>query len=197
VAKGTHHHRLQFTARLVVVVLLAGAPLSFGQTNSLSEYQIKAAILFNFAKFVEWPESGFRTPQSSFTICMLGKDPFGHFLDDLLLNKTIVDRPIVVERLKDKSNARHCQMVFVSPSEQTNLLAIMDSLQGANVLLVGETHDFAASGGTIELTLENNHVRFTINLDAANRAGLRIDSRLLALATIVHDEGKALPHEPR
>lgn len=149
---------------------------------------MKAAFLFNFAKFVDWPQNSFATPQSSFAVCVLGKDPFGHLLDDALLNKKIADRSVVIERLKDRSEARRCHMVFISSSERDNLPATLDSFRGTHVLLVGETDNFASSGGTIEFILEDNHVRFIINTDAADRARLRFDSKLLALAKIVHDE---------
>ena len=158
------------------------------QTNPPSEYQIEAAFLFNFAKFVDWPTDSFTNPHS-FAICVLGKDPFGHLLDDALLNKTIADRSVVIERLKDNSEVRRCQTVFVSSSESAHLAEILESLRGANVLLVGETAGFAASGGIIEFTLEDGHVRFTINTDAADRAGLKFSAKLLSLAKIVHDEG--------
>ena len=173
------------------ILFLLAVPLSFGQANAPSEYQLKAAVLFNFAKFVDWPQSSFADPQSPFALCVLGKDPFGHLLDDALLNKKIADRPVVVERLKDKSEARRCQMVFVGNAEGANLPAILDAVKGASVLLVGETPDFAASGGTIEFTLEDSRIRFIINTDAAERAKLRVDSKLLALAKVVHDEGRS------
>src|ERR1700674_3532339 len=98
------------------------------------------------------------------------------------------NRPLAVQRLKDKAEARRCQMVFVSSSESAHLADIVGSLRGANVLLVGETNGFAASGGTIEFTLEDNHVRFAINTDAADRSGLKFSAKLLALAKLVHDE---------
>jgi len=93
--------------------------------------------------------------------------------------------------LKDKSEARHCQIVFVSSSEIPHLADIIEAVQGENVLLVGETNGFAASGGTIEFTLEDDRVRFAINTDAADRSGLKFSSKLLALAKIVHDQERA------
>jgi len=172
-----------------VLLLVSAAPLVRSEDTPPSEYKLKAAFLFNFAKFVDWPQSSFTNPQSAFRVCVLGKDPFGHLLDDALLNKKIADRTVLVERLKDKSEARHCQMLFVSASEAESLSTVFDAVRGANVLLVGETPDFAASGGTIEFTLEDSRIRFIINTDAADRARLRFDSKLLALAKIVHDEG--------
>lgn len=163
--------------------------LARGQSREPSGYEVKTAFLFNFAKFIDWPPSSFATPQFPFTICVLGLDPFGNVLDEALQGKVIGDRPLALRRLKDKAEARRCQIVFVSSSESAHLAEILISLQGANVLLVGETNGFAASGGTIEFTLEENHVRFSINTDAVNRSGLRFSSKLLALAKIVRDQG--------
>jgi hypothetical protein len=177
---------------LLFVVLLSvsaiPAPLAWGQTGGTTGYEVKTAFLFNFAKFIEWPPSSFASPQSPFTICVLGPDPFGNILDDTLQGKTVGDRAFTVQRLKDKADLRHCHMVFVTLSESARLAEIVESVRGAHVLLAGESNGFAASGGTIEFTLEDNHVHFTINTDAANRSGLRFSSKLLALAKIVRDD---------
>jgi hypothetical protein len=100
----------------------------------------------------------------------------------------IGSRHLAVQRLKNKTEARRCQMVFVSASEGVHELGILESLRGANVLLVGETNGFAASGETIEFTVEDNHIRFTINTDAADRARLKFSAKLLSLAKSAHDE---------
>ena len=164
------------------------APLAWGQAEETSGYRVKTAFLFNFAKFIEWPASSFATPQSPFAICVLGQDPFGSILTDTLQGKMIGERPLAVRRLKDKSEARSCQIVFVSSSESAHLAAIVETVRGGNVLLVGENTGFAASGGTIEFTLEDDRVRFAINTDAADRSGLKFSSKLLALAQLVHDQ---------
>jgi hypothetical protein len=176
---------------LLFVALISGfaipPPLAWGQSGGTTGYEVKTAFLFNFAKFIEWPASSFATPQSPFAICVLGQDPFGNILDATLQGKAIGERPLAIRRLKDKSEARSCQIVFVSTSESPHLADIVGTLRGANVLLVGETNGFAASGGTIEFTFEDNHVRFAINTDAAARSGLKFSSKLLALAKLVHD----------
>jgi hypothetical protein len=174
------------TTIVVVLVSLVGAPLTSGQLSQPSEYQLKAAFLFNFAKFIDWPQTSFASAEAPFAICVFGKDPFGSVLDDVLLNKTIAARPVVVKRLRDKAEARHCQMVFICSGEYEYLQGILESLRGVSALIVGESDGFAASGGIIEFTLEQGHVRFTINTDAAEQAGLRFSSKLLALAKIVH-----------
>jgi hypothetical protein len=170
-----------------ILALLPSFPRAFAQATSLSEYQVKAAFLFNFAKFIDWPEGTYASPRAPFAICVLGKDPFGSTLDEVLAGKVMENHPVAVLRLRDSTEARHCQLVFVSSSESRNYAVILESVRGASVLVVGETDGFAASGGTIEFTLEEDHVRFAINPEAARRAGLKCSSRLLALAKIVHD----------
>jgi hypothetical protein len=170
---------------MLLLIFFVTASGAAAQTNPPSEYQVKAAFLFNFAKFVDWPPSSFASPQSPFAICILGADPFGKTIDDALEGKAIGDHPVIVQRAKDAAEVRRCQMVFISSSEKQHLAEIIARLQGANVLIVGETERFANSGGTIELMLEQNHIRFAINTDAAETAGLRISSKLLALAKVV------------
>ncbi|HEX4004261.1 MAG TPA: YfiR family protein [Candidatus Acidoferrales bacterium] len=166
-------------------VLAARTPARAAQGNP-SEYQLKAAFVYNFAKFVDWPPKTYSNPQSPFAICILGDDPFGSLIDDALQGKTVADHPVVIRREKDATAARHCQIVFVSASEKHRLPEILEALKGANILIVGDFDGFAARGGTIELTLQDSRVRFAINPTAADDAGLRISSKLLALATIVH-----------
>jgi hypothetical protein len=171
---------------LVALAALSGSPLALAQTKPPSEYEVKAAFLFNFAKFIDWPPGTFESQRSSFAICILGKDPFGRSIDDALQGKSISDHSVSILRVKDAAEGQHCQIMFVATSEPRGIAEILDRLQGANVLLVGESEGFAASGGTIQFTLEDNHVRFLINTDAAGRAGLKVSSKLLALAKIVH-----------
>jgi YfiR/HmsC-like len=173
---------------LVWSVVSAWSPVVRSQVDSPGEYEIKAAFLFNFAKFIDWPASSFKSPTSPFAICILGRDPFGSILDTALQGRMIGGRPLLILRLKDTAEARQCQMAFVSSSENSHLAKILEDLRGLHVSLVGEADGFAASGGTIQFTIDENHVRFTINTDAADRAGLKFSAKLLALATIVHDE---------
>ena len=174
-----------------VVLCVAIAAPGFAQSDSPSEYQVKAAFLFNFAKFVDWPVDTYPSPQSAFAICVLGDDPFGALLDNTLAGKSLGTHPVVPRRIKEFNELRHCQIVFVSSSERQNYTQIVETARGSRVLLVGETEGFAASGGAVEFTLESNHVRFAINPEAAQRAGLTLSSKLLMLAHIVHDSGTA------
>ena len=180
--------RLRFSplSALFALALISLAGSMRAAQDNPSEYQLKAAFVYNFAKFVEWPAKAYSGPESPFSICILGADPFGSVIDDTLRGKTVADHPVVIHRDKDASAVRHCQIVFVSSSERRRLPDILTSLKGASVLVVGDADGFAAAGGAIELTLQDNRVRFAINPGAADGAGLKISSQLLALATIVH-----------
>jgi YfiR/HmsC-like len=175
----------QFSALLALTLIPLAGTARTAQDNP-SEYQLKAAFVYNFAKFVDWPPKVYSGPQSPFSICILGADPFGPVIDDALRGKMVADHPVVVRRDKDAAAARHCQIVFVSASERHRLADILASLKGANALVIGDVDGFAAAGGAIELTLQDSRVRFAINPGAADGAGLKISSQLLALATIVH-----------
>jgi hypothetical protein len=182
-------NRSMLLIAVLIFSLASPAPMAWSQSSGTTGYEVKTAFLFNFAKFIDWPPNSFAGPQSPFTICVLGQNPFGNILDDTLQGKKIGDRPLAVRQLRDKTEARQCQVVFISSSESARLAEIIGSLSGANVLLVGEMNGFAALGGTIEFTIDDNHVGFTINTDAVGRSGLKFSSKLLALAKIVRDEG--------
>ncbi len=179
--------RQPYALILATLLSFTSAPLDWAQAEPSGEYQLKAAFLFNFAKFIDWPPTSFASPQSPFVLCILGVDPFGHALDEVLKGKTVEGRPVSIERLKSIAQVRQCHMVFVGQSESFHLAEIIQALHGSCVLLVGEADGFAAAGGTIQFALEDNHVRFLINPDAAARAGLRVSSKLLSLARVVHD----------
>jgi len=176
-------------------LLLAMAVLSYipwdspARGQSASEYHVKALFLYNFAKFVDWPADASGGPQDGIALCVVGDDPFGSVLDETLKGKTINGQEMVVKRFRRAQDARACQIVFIASSEKNHLRLILESLKGARVLTVGETEGFAQFGGVINFTLEENRVRFEVNVDAADRAGLKISSKLLSLARIVKDGG--------
>jgi hypothetical protein len=177
------HHSL-----LRIFLLIFCATCSMHAATSFSPYQVKAAFLYNFIKFVDWPENAFPTPQSPYVIGVLGKDPFGTVLDDVLRGKSVNGRPVIVKRLETDEQTRICHIVFVCSSERRRWNEIRQILKNYPVLTVSETPGFAESGGIVNFFQEGNKVRFEINIDAARRAGLRIDSTVLNLAKIVRDE---------
>ncbi|HEX3746673.1 MAG TPA: YfiR family protein [Bryobacteraceae bacterium] len=160
----------------------------FAFTASLSaeaplEYDVKAAFLLNFAKFTAWPPTAFPAPDSPIAICILGKDPFGHALDELVQDEVVDGRKVVVRRIAQAPAAHSCQIVF---TQQTGKEAatILNGL-GPGVLTVGEGESFVHQGGIIAFLLESRHVRFDIDQKAATLAELKLSSKLLAVARAV------------
>jgi hypothetical protein len=172
---------------LATFVLLACPILDRAQGKATSEYQLKAAFLFNFAKFVDWPSGAFPSGKSPINLCVLGDDPFGDSLDDLIHGKTINNREIDIRRTRKFQELKNCQVVFISDSEANHLAEIFDGLRNSRALVVGESPEFAERGGGIQFYIENGRVRFSVNVDAIQRAQLTISAKLLSLARITHD----------
>ena len=169
------------TTRLLSGILLA-AMVSAG---TVDEYQVKAAFLYNFAKFVEWPPEAFRSDKEPLRICILGANPFGSSLSDVLRGKTVLGRPIALADLTEPTQAADCQIVFVSESDRKRVRLILKTLPRTGVLTVSESDGFAARGGMVNITRQSGHLGFEINADVASDARLRISSRVLQLARIV------------
>ena len=155
------------------------------RAQAFNEYQVKAAFLYTFAKFVEWPPQAFSSPSAEIAICVLGDYPFGKFLDDAVRGKTVGGRPLAVYRLIDFPAGHECKILFIATSEQRRMPALLASVATSGVLTVGDTPDFASQGGVIGLQLDGERIRLSVNLTAAEKAKVRISSRLLSLATIV------------
>lgn len=167
--------------------LLAASCLigSSGRAQVAGEYQVKAAFLYNLARFVEWPPGHWNDPATPFQLCVLGEDPFGADLDRTVRGKNINGREVRISRSARIENLPRCDVLFVSASEQGRLPVIFAALGEREVLTVGDMAPFAQMGGIINFTLVDNSVRFEINIEAADRAGLSISSQLLKLATVV------------
>ena len=148
----------------------------------VGEYQIKAAFLYNFAKFVEWPPEAFSDAKSPIVIAILGEDPFDPSLEEIIAGKTVQGRPLVVKHWKNLDGSWQCHILFVSASARGFLGDIFQKTGLSNVLTVGEMEGFAQRGGMINFILFENKVRFEINHKAAESAGLKISSKLLSLA---------------
>ena len=173
-------------ARLLSLFLFVGAALQLGaQTPAFDEYQVKAAFLYNFAKFVQWPPGTFASPTDPIGICIVGQNPFGSTLENMVQGKMVGDRTFVVRRLPDTQQAKSCQILFIGAGEWKRVRVMLDVLRGAPVLTVGETDDFTSFGGVIAFQLEGPRVRIQIDLQSAEHAKVRISSKLLSLAEIV------------
>ncbi len=170
---------------LAVLVFVAGGGWVGGQTTATSEYQVKAAFLFHFAQFVDWPPEAFKAKDSPITYCTVGEDPFQGALDASLNGKKMGERAFRVLHFKQAQEAKECQVLFLGLTEKKSIAAELENLKRAPVLTVGESEHFAQGGGIIGFFLEDNKVRFEINLEAAEHAKLKISARLLALAKTV------------
>ena len=166
------------------LVLIAMLPARGDELPS-KEYQVKAAYLFNFTKFVDWPPKSFANASAPIVIGILGDDPFGPLLDGLVKGETVHNRKLTVIRARQIDDLKSCQIVFVGKSEESHIPQILAALGDASILTVGETEGFAKRGGIVNFYLDENKVRFEINRDAARKHGLNISSRLLSLAKIV------------
>ena len=151
------------------------------------EHQVKIGFLYNFAKFVEWPDTVLRDPKAPLIVGILGSDPFCDSLERSLQGKSVNARPIVVKRLKRTDPLNAVQILFISPSVGKEIAAVLASLRNEPVLTVGDMDRFTLAGGIINFRIVENKVRFEINVDAAGRAGLKVSSQLLTVATVVHD----------
>jgi len=175
--------------RTLSVLLMAATALfpsaGLAQEYQSSEYDLKAAILFNLVKFVEWPPASYADARAPTVVCTLGKEPFGPALDQFASGNRVFGRQLVVRRLAHEDNPHGCHLIYISTSERKLLPEILKSLEGSHILTVGETEQFAAHGGMVQLTVEDKQVHFTINLGAASREELRVRSGLLALSKIV------------
>jgi hypothetical protein len=173
------------TAALAGLLTVGGAQWVSAQANATSEYQVKAAFLYHFAQFVDWPPETFKGAGSPITYCTIGEDPFQGALDASLNGKVIGGRGVRVQHFKKTEVVQGCQVLFLGTAEKKFISATLASLKSSPVLTVGESEDFVQAGGMIGFFLEDNKVRFDINLDAAERGKLKISARLLLLAKIV------------
>ena len=171
--------------------LAVSAQPASAQRDEVSEYELKAAILYNLGRFVEWPPSTYADSRAPTVLCILGQDPFGVALKTLEQKRDGNSRPVSIRGLKNENGIRDCHILYISTSERKNVVQILSRLKGSNVLTVGEMSRFAAQGGIIQFTLADKQVRFDINLDAASRMALKISSRLLLLAHISKDERRS------
>lgn len=176
------------TKRLQIVsitLLMVGCVLwpAYGQ-RQVSEYQVKAAFLYNFAKFVEWPACGNCPASDVFTIGVLGQDPFGEEINTIE-GKRIKGKTLVVLKAATLDELKRCRVIFISGSVKDDLTRVLKELMAHPVLTVGDTLGFAEAGVMINLYTAGNKVRFEINPEAAERVNLKISSQLLKLARIV------------
>lgn len=155
-----------------------------------TEYQVKAAYLYHFGRFVEWP-AGLAMKHQGFEICVLGQDPFGPTLDAAVAGEAIEQSLVRVRRITNASESASCRILFISTSEESNLKKILNELRKDPVLTVSDIPHFVQRGGMIRFVPEDNRVRFEVNLGAAQDAGLILSSELLKVAVNVERSSRA------
>jgi hypothetical protein len=169
----------QSRARRLALALLLALPAA-AAAQTAAEHDVKAAFLYNFAKFVDWPPAAFPDP-NNLTVCVLGEDPIGGSLQTIA-GEQVASRKLKVQHIESLSKAAGCQILFISRSERSRLPQILATVRGSPVLTVGDSQGFLDQGGIINFVLEGSKVRFEINTEPADRVGIRISSKLLQLA---------------
>lgn len=166
---------------LLFLTLTSSILSPYVRAQTSDEYQVKAAFLYNFVKFVEWPAQAFADNRAPIIIGVVGNDPFGAKIDQMIVGKIAHGRPLLLKRFPNLRALTFCHIVFICSSERNNLRQAL-AATGPGVLTVGETEQFTQTGGIINFTIVNSKVRFEINHVAAEQAGLRISSKLLNLS---------------
>ena len=154
--------------------------------QSKRELKLKAAFLFNIAKFVDWPAKVFRWDGAPFNLCIFGEDPFGSLIDDAFEGRSIKGRPIQIQRPGNLQSSKGCHLFFISTSEASEVSGMLDTLHSNNALTVSEINGFAGSGGIIGFYQEENNLKIEINQKMAEQAGLKVSSKLLRIGRLVN-----------
>lgn len=180
--RGLRNSRRVLWVLAVVLLFLNGTR---AQSPAVGEYQIKAAFLFNFAKFVEWPSGSFAPAPAPLRICVLGRDPFGAELRHIVDEKTVNGRRFEIDYVVEVRASRTCHILFIASSEKIRAPQILEMLRGASALTVGDSEGLVQQGVMINFVLDDNRVQFEVNRKAIEVAGLKISSKLLSVAKLV------------
>ncbi len=172
----------------VICIFSVSSHIAQADHTAAGEYTMKAVFLYNFARFVNWPETSFTDDRENLIIAVLGEDHFGYALDTID-DRTVRGRKLHVKFIKSVNRIGKSHILYISPSEEEHISNIIESVRAKPVLTVSEIKGFCESGGMINFVTEGNKVRFEINVDAAQKAGLKISSRLLKVASIVNSKG--------
>jgi YfiR/HmsC-like len=165
--------------RIAAALALLAGPHGAATVTTL-EYKVKAAYLLNFTKFIAWPPTAFADPAAPFAICVLGADPFGQALDEIVAGESVGGRRLTIRRIGQTPAPQACQLVFFGVTDQR--LAASPGRLGPGVLTVGEGQSFLREGGMIAFVIDQHRVRFDINPAAAEGAALKLSSKLLGVA---------------
>lgn len=171
--------RNPFSNILISILVAARAGGVFAASEvSAPEYGLKAAFLLNFGRFVEWPAES----AGGMRVCVVGEDPFGSSLDEVMRNQTVQGKPVEVHRYPSGQTPSGCRILFIASSEKSRLKSLLESARKEGALTVSEIPGFIEKGGMIQFLREGDRVRFSINLESARESHLKLSSKLLAIA---------------
>ena len=170
---------------LAILLLTAMSAYAGESRDAALEYAVKAAYLPKFANYIEWPASSFESPQSEVTLCITGADPFGGAADEAMGNQQIGGRKIAVKHLASVSRESGCRILFIAGEDTKKIGQILDTVRGTGVLTVTEAEAAGHTESIIRFVIDDNHVRFAINVEAAAQNGISVSSKLLSLALTV------------
>ncbi|PYU23080.1 MAG: DUF4154 domain-containing protein [Acidobacteria bacterium] len=183
-----HRGRLFRLLAVGLASALLGPSCVHAQKSNPTEYEVKAAYLYDFGKFVAWPPKV--AAADDFPICVLGADPFGATFDATIAGETIDGKKVVVNRIAKPREAVSCRILFISASEESQLKEILATLDKTSVLTVSDISQFTRRGGMIQFVIDANRVRFEVNVTNAERAGLTLSSQLLKVAINVRRDSQ-------
>ena len=169
---------------ILLVILLGFVPAQL-RAQAFNESDLKAAFLYHLAQFVDWPPEAFSTAEDPIVIGILGADPFGKALQEIVQDEAIKNRKLSLQRYQNTDEIKTCHVLFISQSEEGRLDQIFTALKGRSILTVGDTESFAQRGGVVRFITEKNKIRLRINVDAAKAVKLTISSKLLRAAELV------------
>jgi len=167
---------------MLLVAALFPAPL---RAQGFKEYDLKAAFLYHLAQFVEWPPDAFAAAEDPLVIGVLGTDPFGKTLNEIVRDEVVKNRKLAVQRYRNMDEIKSCHILFISQSEGERLDEIFSALKGRHILTVGDTEGFAQRGGMVRFITEKNKIKLRINMDSVKAMSLTISSKLLRAAELV------------
>lgn len=171
---------------IFIGILAVSNSHTYAQINNEIEAKLKAAYIFHFLQFIEWPDSTFANENSPIVLAVLGKDPFGKILDETINSEKIGKRAIILKRIESVSEIGSCHVLYISSSEENKYKNILKHIGISPVLTISDIINFGLAGGDINFYIEENKVRFAINVQGVKESDLRISSKLLRLAKIIN-----------
>ncbi len=169
---------------ILAFTLLTGQLALSAQAPPNREYQLKAVFLYNFTQFVEWPEQTFPSSQAPMVIGILGPDPFGNYLEEIIAGERINGHPLLIKRFKTVEEIDACQVLFINLPDTRKRDQAVNRLRGRNILTVSDAPDFMQGGGMIRFFTRQDKIKLEVNLDATKTENLVLSSKLLRLVEI-------------